>query len=341
MKSGNSIADRASAECPDGGGILLSVIIVNWNTRDLLLSCLEHLQTLSLPSDTEVRVVDNGSSDGSAEAVRASFPDVHLIENGRNLGFAAANNRVLERCRGRYALLLNTDCFPEHGAVERLIEYMENDPSAGIVGGALIHPDGRRQNAFGVAPTLLTELFFKGALETLFPKRYPSKRNPPSGPIDVEAVLGAFLLARRKAWEVAGTFDEGYYFFLEETDWCLRMRRSGFRVVHVPNARAVHLQGESAKKNPVGARIEYHRSRLRFFSIHRNSATVKALRTGLLIKSSINRAFSGIVRYLPGGDRESRKTRYEVNRAILSWYLKGRPDHEGLKAETPVAASDK
>ena len=205
----------------------------------------------------------------------------------------------------------------------------------------MIHPDGRRQNAFGAAPTLLTELFFKGALETLFPKRYPSKRRPPSGPIEVEAVLGAFLLARRKAWEVAGTFDEGYYFFLEETDWCLRMRKSGFRVVHVPDARAVHLLGASAKKNPVGARIEFHRSRLRFFSIHRSKAAVKVLRTGLLIKSSINRIFSGIVRYMPGADRESKEIRHEVNRAVVSWYLKGCPDREGLKAGTPVAASGK
>ena len=122
MKSDNHHTGRVEAELPDGGDILLSVIIVNWNTRELLVSCLEHLQTLNLPSDTEIWVVDNGSEDGSADAVKASFPEVHLIENGMNLGFATANNRALKRCRGRYALLLNTDCFPEAGAVERLID---------------------------------------------------------------------------------------------------------------------------------------------------------------------------------------------------------------------------
>jgi len=308
----------------------LSIVIVNWNTRELILRCLDHLLGLDLPAPWEAWVVDNGSEDGSARAIRAAFPQVNLVENGRNLGFARANNQALERSRGNYLLLLNSDCFPEPGAIPSLREAMIRDPRVGIAGGGLLHPDGRRQHAFGAAPTLATELLHKGLLQLLAPLRFPSKRKNPQAPMEVETVLGAFLMVRREAFLQVGGLDEGYFFFLEETDWCLRMRRAGWKVLHVPGARAVHLQGKSAALDLAGARVEFYRSRYRFFSIHRGAVSLALLRWGLLARGLVNCVSSGVLGGIPGAGWESWRRRHDVDRAILLWHLKGCPEGWGL-----------
>lgn len=308
----------------------LSIIIVNWNTRGLVLRCLNHLTGLDLPLETEVWVVDNGSTDGSPEAIRSSFPDVHLLENSRNMGFARANNQALKRAQGRYILLLNTDCFPHKGAIQALIGAMERHPEAGIAGGKLRHPDGRPQNSFGVAPTLATELIPKGLLETLLPRRFPSKRRPPHAPMEVETVTGAFLLVRREALECVGGLDESYFFFLEETDWCLRMRKAGWVVLHVPGAEALHLQGGSAVQELARARVEYYRSRYRFFALHRGGGSLALLRWGLLLKGLANWISSGILAYLWGSRGSRWEDRHAVDGTLLRWHLSGCPEDWGL-----------
>jgi len=308
----------------------LSVIIVNWNTRGLVLRCLTHLMGLGLPRESEVLVVDNGSTDGSPEAIRSSFPGVHLLKNSENMGFARANNQALSRAQGRYILLLNTDCFPERGAIEALIEAMESYPRAGIAGGALRHPDGRPQNSFGAAPTLATELIPKWLLQTFLPRRFRGKGRPVGAPFEVEAVKGAFLLVRREAWEQVGGLDESYFFFLEETDWCLRMRKAGWTVLHVPGAQAVHLQGRSAQGDLPGARVEFYRSRYRFFLLHRGQISSVMLRCGLLLKVVANWISSGFLAALSGGKGGRWKERHAVDGVLLRWHLNGCPDDWGL-----------
>jgi GT2 family glycosyltransferase len=315
----------------------LSIVIVNWNTRELILRCLDHLMGLDLPAPWEVWVVDNGSQDGSAQAVRAAFPQVNLVENGRNLGFAGANNQALERSRGNYLLLLNSDCFPEPGAITSLREAMIQDPRVGIAGGGLSHPDGRPQHAFGAAPTLATELLHKGLLQVLAPLRFPSKRQRPQAPMEVETVLGAFLMVRREAFLQVGGLDEGYFFFLEETDWCLRMRRAGWKVLHVPGARAMHLQGESTALDLANARVEFYRSRYRFFSIHRSAVSLALLRWGLLARGFVNWVSSGVLGGIPGAGWDSWRRRHEVDRAILLWHLKGCPEGWGLDRSSSLS----
>jgi len=314
--------------------VTLSVVIVNWNTRPLLVRCLNHLKGLKLPHDCEVFVVDNGSWDGSAEAVRGAFPQVKLLENNRNLGFAKANNQALRRCAGQYVLLLNPDCYPEEQAVQILLRALVDDPKVGIAGGALIHPNGRPQNAFGAAPTLATELLPKGVLQILLPRRYPSKRMSPVKPLEVEAVLGAFLMVRREALVQVGGMDEGYFLFLEETDWCLRMLKKGWKVIHVPNARALHLQGQSAEQDLGRARVEFNRSRYRFFAIHRGRLSWMALRAGILLKCVLNWLSSGVMARFPLARRQHWARRHEVDRLLLSWQLRGCPAGWGLDSRS-------
>lgn len=308
----------------------LSIILVNYNTRDLTLACIGHLFKLGLPPKTELLLVDNGSADGSVEAIRSAFPQVRILESRINLGFARAVNLAIRNSMGRYALLLNTDCFPQDGSIERLLEFMEDNPSAGICGGALLHPDGRLQNCFGRAPTLATELLPKGLLETLLPSRYPSKRKPPLGPTQVEAVVGAFLMVRREAWEKVGLMDEGFFLFLEETDWCLRMKRAGWNVFHVPEAKAIHVQGQSMMADLRNARIEFYKSRYRFFLIHRGKVQYTVLIAGLVIKGFVNWIWSAIMSKVPGNKRLRWMERHKVDGWILAWHVLGCPGNWGL-----------
>jgi hypothetical protein len=208
---------------------------------------------------------------------------------------------------------------------------MARDPRVGIAGGALVHPDGRPQNSFGAIPTLASELLPKGILQWLWPQRFPSKRRPPSQAVEVGTVLGAFLMVRRAAWEEVGGLDEGYFFFMEETDWCLRMKRAGWKVIHVPGALAVHLLGESAGRDRAGARVEFHRSRYRFFALHRGRAAERLLRAGVFVRSGGNWASSGILSRLPGTPGARWRARHRIDGEVLRWHFMGCPNQGGLR----------
>ncbi len=197
----------------------LSVVILNRDRSATLRRSLSALRAQDPPAH-EIIVVDNGSSDASAEAVRERFPDVEVVALPDNVGYARGNNAGLERCSGRNVLLLNTDVRLERAPLERCLAVLEATPDAGVLGMQLLHADGRRQNSIHAFPGLATELLPLALLELLAPRRYPSKRYRHSEPIDVDAVQGAALLARRRVIEQVGPLPEEYFFFLEETVWC-------------------------------------------------------------------------------------------------------------------------
>src|SRR5690606_9323794 len=218
----------------------LSIVLLTWNGRELALACLASIERTvrapGAPLAVETIVVDNGSRDGTVEAVRARFPWAEVVALPHNVGFAAGNNAGLARARGRHVALLNNDTEVLPGCFEACVRFLDAHPGVGVVGPQLLHPDGRLQNSIHNAPTLLAELVPRGVLETLFPRRFPSKRYRHDGPIDVEAVLGACMVVRREALAAVGPLPEDYFFFLEETDWLYAMRAAGWRVVHLPEA---------------------------------------------------------------------------------------------------------
>lgn len=242
----------------------ISIIIVNWNTKALLLDCLasvcETVKSISL----ELWLVDNASVDGSVEAVKDVYPDVNIIQNKKNLGFAVANNRALIKIQGRYALLLNTDTVLTNGAVGKLYDFMESNPEVGIAGGQLLNQDGSKQNSIANFPSLLTLICNESFLQILFPNKFPGKRKAITRPIEVDSCIGACLLVRKKAMDEAGLLDENYFFFLEETDWARRMKQAGWKVCFVPAARIFHLQGQSVG-HEAESRIMFYRSRYIYF----------------------------------------------------------------------------
>lgn len=312
----------------------LSIIIINWNTRDLLLNCLQSLtDNLGLQS-REIFVVDNGSTDGSQPAVKERFPAVTLIENGRNLGFARANNQALRQAGGRFLLLLNSDTVVPEGAIEGLMQTLEADPTIGIGGLQLLKEDGALQNSIYAFPSLATELTNKSLLRRLFPASYPGKEQHITNPVEVDGIIGSCMLVRREAMEQVGLFDEDYFFFFEETDWCLRMRKAGWKVVFDPRYFIWHLQGRSASQVNVRARIEYWRSRYTYFAKHFAGGTRCALRAGLLLKLVIDIGLASLVSLgalVFGGKRPEK---LEVYVALLLWHLRGCPADGGLENST-------
>lgn len=242
----------------------ISIVIVNWNTRKLLLDCLASLYATVKAVSFEVFLVDNASSDGSVAAVRAQYPQVNVIQNEKNLGFAAANNQALRVMQGKYALLLNTDTVLTEGAMTKLFAYLENHGEAGMACGQLLNADGSKQNSFANFPSLLGLLCNETVLRLLLPRRFPSKRQEYRMPIGVESCIGACLMVRKAAMEAVGLLDERYFFFMEETDWALAMHRAGWKSCFVPEARIYHLQGQSAGHN-IRARIMFYRARYQYF----------------------------------------------------------------------------
>jgi hypothetical protein len=309
----------------------ISIIIVNWNTKELLLDCLTSVYATTAGLSLETIVVDNGSHDGSGQAVQDRFPQVRLIQNTENRGFAKANNQALANTTGRYVLLLNSDVLLTAGALNNLVSFMDTTPAAGIAAGQYLNQDGSKQNSFDNFPTLATELLNKTLLKILLPNTYPSKKKEYREPMEVDSVIGACMVVRAEAINEVGPLDEDYFFFLEETDWCLRMHRAGWKIYHLPHIKVYHLQGKSKEKNPSKAWIEYYRSVYIFFKKQRNLRSYYFLRIARIGKLLINLVFVSLGLLLTLGMDSGLKRRYAIYRDVLIWHIKLCPPSVGLR----------
>jgi hypothetical protein len=249
----------------------LSVVIVSFNVQDLLRACLESVQCAR--SDIEIIVVDNASSDGSAEMVRQEFPHVHLIANETNAGFAAANNQGIRASRGRHLLLLNPDTEILGGALARLVGFLDHHPDYAVAGAGLVYPDGSFQHsAFRFPGALQSVLDFFPINHRLANSRlngrYPRAWYERGQPFDIDHPLGACLAVRREAIDQVGLLDEGFFMYCEEIDWCWRMREAGWKIVCVPAAQVVHHAGASTRQFRDEMFVALWRSRFRLFEKH-------------------------------------------------------------------------
>jgi len=309
----------------------LSIIIVNWNTRDITLNCLRSVyENLKDGPTFEVILVDNGSKDGSVESIKADFPQGILIENKKNLGFAKANNLALERMRGRYALFLNSDVMITPNSIQRMKEFMDLNPNVGAVGVQLLREDGSKQNSVANFPSLATELLNKSLLRKMFPRKYFAKDFSHS-PYEVESLIGACIMVRKETIDEIGPLDEDYFFFLEETDWCFRMKKAGWKIFHLPHIQVYHFQGQSVKRELALARIEYFRSRYKFFEKHRGKNSVHILKVGLFVKLFVDIISMFLLSSIPTKNRIKYGEKLHVLIKVFMWHLRLCPDQEGLK----------
>jgi GT2 family glycosyltransferase len=309
----------------------LSIIIVNWNTKEFLLSCLKSVFEKEKGISREVIVVDNGSQDGSGNEVKKVFPFIHLIENKKNNGFAKAVNQGLQKASGKYALLLNPDTRVKHGTIERLVSFMDSNSNIGVAGGQLLNSDGSRQNSIANFPSLSTELLNKSFLRWLFPEKFPGKEKDYPEPIEVDSVIGACMMVRRDAIDQVGLLDEDYFLFLEETDWCYQMKRVGWKIYHVPDAEVYHFQGKSAEKEKRKARVEYFRSRYYFFKKNKGKLQWFILLVGLLIRLGFELLFMTVASSVTFFAIKGWRKKLAIYTYLFWWHLKLCPKDMGLR----------
>ncbi len=301
----------------------ISFIIVNWNTKDLLLKCLASIYRTVNEIAFEVWVVDNGSSDGSVGAIKEKYPHIKVIENRTNLGFAAANNLALERMDGHYALLLNSDTVLTEGAVSELYNFMQENPETAITCGQLLNPDGSKQNSIANFPSLLSLVSNETLLRFLLPSRFPSKKREYRTPIEIDSCIGACMLIRKKAIDEVGFLDDRYFFFLEETDWAYRIKKAGWKILFVPAARIFHAQGKSVGIRS-DARIMFYRSRYLFFrkwSLRPYPLVCLVIFSRLLINTLLS--LLGVAFTL--GLKKDLKRKLIVYAQLILWHMKGCP----------------
>jgi hypothetical protein len=294
----------------------VTAVIVSYNTRGELRGCLASLRAhAGMP--VLVIVVDNASADGSADMIAQEFPEARLVRNRENVGFSRANNQGLREAATPYVLVLNSDAELTAGALAALVAQLDARPRLGAVGPRTLSADGTVQVSFGPALTPLAE-WRQRRLVLGVKARHPEALRKAVAMAAVERepdwVSGSCLLARREALDAVGGFDEGFFLYEEDVDLCLRLRRAGWSILYTPAAEVIHHLGRSMQRDPERARLEYHRSHLRFYRKHNGPAVARALRAFIGAGAAL-----GWLRSLgPGrGRRERRREHGEVLRLAL------------------------
>ncbi|MFT7462948.1 MAG: N-acetylglucosaminyl-diphospho-decaprenol L-rhamnosyltransferase [Pseudohongiellaceae bacterium] len=272
MNSGAAKPREATGEepfAPPAQEASLSVVVLSWNTRDLLAACLQSLAEARDPDRWQVIVVDNGSADSSADMVAEQFPWAELVRNPVNDGYAIGNNMGAALATGEYLLLLNSDTEVEIGALNTLVSWLAARPTHGVCAPRLVHGNGEVQLSCKRFPTLGTAVFFDTIFEKLFPKnrsipRYFMSDFDHLSTRDVDQPPGAALLIRRALWEQLSGFDPELWLFFNDVDLCRRVKAAGHLVGYVAEVKILHHEGKSTSQFPDFGTI-WHKNRLAYY----------------------------------------------------------------------------
>jgi GT2 family glycosyltransferase len=298
----------------------LSVIIINWNTKKLLRDCLKSIEENKGCISLQIIVVDNASTDGSVEMIRTEFPKIDLIINKENLGFARANNAALPLVNGRYVFLLNSDTVVNSGTFDSSVSFLNEHKEVGCLAPKILNADGSVQHPCYIKePSLVTEFISCFELK----KWFPVYDSIPAGNEIVEVAhgCGAALIIRKEIIDKIGLFDEKMIFSFEDADLCLRIRRSGWKIVHFPSAVIVHYGGQSRKLlNDQGINAMY-KSRYVFFRKYHTKIFVFGI-AAIHVTSSLWRILYTIIAFLI--KRRSFSQKIEIikyNLRIIRWHF--------------------
>ncbi len=300
----------------------VSVLIVSWNVRELLLRCLRALPA-AVGDDLsyEVIVVDNASSDGTVPALRQAFPQVKLIANADNRGFTGGNNQALAAAQGDYLLLLNPDTEAAPGAIAELVHYLQAHAHVGIVGPQLRYGDGSVQSSRRRFPGLFTLFSESTIVQEYLPwlpcfGRYVLADVPDDHPQEVDWIVGAAMLARRQVYETIGGLDERFFMYSEEMDWCRRARQAGWAVVYDPAATIVHYEGKSSEQVVAARHCRFFRSRVLYTRKYHGRVWAEVLRRWLLF-TFVVQWLREAAKWLLGHKRPLRAARMQAYRQVL------------------------
>jgi GT2 family glycosyltransferase len=268
----------------------VSVVIVSWNTRHYLVDCVRSLLAHRGSYVLEIIVVDNASQDDSVASLRRDFPEVTVVENERNLGFARANNQGIGIARGRYVCLVNSDVLLLEDSVGSMLNYMESNEEVGVLGPKLLWKDRTLQGSCRKFPSLWNTLCPAIGLTGLFPRVAFLSGEHMVGffrhdhVADVDAVVGAFMMVRGSALQDVGGMDEQYFMYCEEVDWCKRFADAGWRVRFFPATQVIHYGGGSSSAEPLRFFREYCVSNLRYWRKHHSPLSVAGYRLVMLLR---------------------------------------------------------
>jgi N-acetylglucosaminyl-diphospho-decaprenol L-rhamnosyltransferase len=257
----------------------LSIVVVSYNGGELLQRCLESIRSSRHSLEIEVIVVDNASSDGSADLAKQRFPEAAVIASETNLGFGKACNLAFGQARGRYVLLLNQDTALAPEALQKLVDVAEARPEAGAIGPRLEYSDGSFQYSAFHFPDFRQAFFgFFDVVPIDSPINGRYRRDEYERPFAAEHLLGACLLLRREALEQIGGFDPRFFMYFEETDLCARLRRAGWQNLYTPSARVTHVSAATTSAAPERMSVEFHRSQAYYYRKHYGRGGYAALK---------------------------------------------------------------
>jgi GT2 family glycosyltransferase len=318
----------ASAGAPD-----ISVSIVSFNTKDYLRACLTSLFARRDAGEVTLQVIvaDNGSTDGSPEMVREEFPDAILVDPGGNVGYGRGNNAGIAAASGRYFLILNSDTEVPPGSLAALRDYLDNNPKVGMAGPQLLWPNGGNQPSCSTDPPLSVVFWEQTFLHKLVPgnkvtSSYQMSNMDASKPQEVDQICGAGFFVRREAWEAIGGFDPEYFMYFEDIDFCIRLRRAGWPIVFLPDARITHHLGASSQKDwRVRARMisSHNQSRYYFYTKNEGKASGAWLKFMVVLGAAM-RLFAWSLVSLTG--KKNAVDQMKMFYTVLKLSLKMRPN---------------
>lgn len=306
----------------------VTTVVVSWNVRDYLRRCLRSLREAAAQTPLEVWVIDNGSSDGSAEMIRQEFPEVCLLVNADNPGFAAANNQAIRAGTGQYVLLLNPDAELVSGALATLCAYLDRHPQTAVVGPQLRNSDETVQSSRRRAPRLATGFVESTQVQQRLPRTWLTDHYYVADRLEsdvqpVDWLVGACLLVRREAIEAVGLLDEGFHLYSEELEWCLRFRRAGWDIVYQPAARVVHHSGQSSGQDLFQQHFHHHRSKYRLYRQLFGWPAALLLRMWIALLYLEQFVEEAAKMLLVTRNRPMRRQRLRVVARMLLWHLSG------------------
>lgn len=304
----------------------ISIVIVSWNARQHLLNCLKSIRDTAENLSIEIIVVDNASADGSPETVVRQFPNVHLIRNDDNLGFAKGNNIGIRRSKGRYMCLINSDVIVQANCLEEMLSFMDDHPRIGMMGPRLSFPDGRFQASCRRLPTLWASFIQAFGLHMLFPRSgwFPEAfmtRNEHTRVRDVEVLSGAFWMVRREALDQVGGLDERFFLYGEDKDWCKRFADADWRIVYYPRVAAVHVGAGSSTSDPTRFSLEQHKAQFIYWRKHKGRFGQASYTVVALLHNTLRLLSWGVLYVGRASDRDNVALKIRRSVVCLRWLL--------------------
>lgn len=306
--------------------IELSVIIPNWNTKEFLKNCIHSIIKQVSKYQFEIIVVDNASHDGSKEFVKENFPQVKLICNDINFGFAKACNIGIKASTGKYIFIINSDVEVLNGCFDSIIKHMENDYKIGLIGPQILDSNGNIQRSTMGFPTLWNTFCRALALDILFPKSklfgsYLMTFFSHNTIQNVEIINGSFWAIRRETLDEVGLLDERFFMYGEDKDWCKRFWDAGYRVVYFPDAKVIHYGGGGSSKEPIRFYIEMHHAYLKYWEKYYDQDS-KKIYLIILFFHNLIRFLGGVGLYLIRPSKKN-KIKFNIKRslAVIKWLL--------------------